>query len=54
MQTFTSALERLAWGTDAGFYRILPEEVLMPADEAAVQAILARASKASCPSEGCT
>ena len=45
MQTFTSALERLAWGTDAGFYRILPEEVLMPADEAAVQAILARARR---------
>ncbi len=45
MQTSTSALERLAWGTDAGFYRILPEEVLMPADEAAVQAILARARR---------
>ena len=24
-------IERLAWGTDAGFYRMLPEEVLHPA-----------------------
>ena len=41
----TSYLERLAWGTDAGFYRFVPEEVLMPADEAAVVAIFARARK---------
>ena len=39
----TRELERLAWGTDAGFYRILPQEVLMPADEADVRCILARA-----------
>ena len=38
-------IERLAWGTDAGFYRILPEEVLMPADEKGVQDILARARR---------
>ena len=41
----TSYLERLAWGTDAGFYRFVPEEVLMPADEAAVVAIFACARK---------
>ena len=38
-------IERLAWGTDAGFYRILPEEVLMPEDEKGVQDILARARR---------
>ena len=38
-------IERLAWGTDAGFYRLIPEEVLHPATEADVQAILARAKK---------
>ena len=38
-------IERLAWGTDAGFYRLLPQEVLHPATEADVQAILARAHK---------
>ncbi len=36
-------IERLAWGTDAGFYRMIPEEVLHPATEAEVQALLARA-----------
>ncbi|MBR4653161.1 MAG: FAD-binding oxidoreductase [Kiritimatiellae bacterium] len=40
-----SYLERLAWGTDAGFYRFVPEEVLMPADEADVQAVVARARR---------
>ena len=39
------AIERLAWGTDAGFYRILPEEVLMPADETQVVDIVARARR---------
>ena len=39
----TRELERLAWGTDAGFYRLLPQEVLMPSDEADVRRILARA-----------
>lgn len=38
-------IERLAWGTDAGFYRLVPEEVLMPANEADVQKIIARAHK---------
>ena len=39
----TREIERLAWGADAGFYRLLPREVLMPADEADVCSILARA-----------
>lgn len=38
-------LERLAWGTDAGFYRYIPEEVLHPASEADVQQIISRARK---------
>ena len=38
-------IERLAWGTDAGFYRLIPQEVLHPATEQEVQAILLRAHK---------
>ena len=38
-------IERLAWGTDAGFYRLIPQEVLHPASEADVQAIIKRAHK---------
>ena len=40
-----SYIERLAWGTDAGFYRYVPEEVLHPATEKQVQQILARAHR---------
>jgi len=36
-------IDRLAWGTDAGFYRLLPGEVLMPPDEESVCRIIARA-----------
>ena len=38
-------IERLAWGTDAGFYRLVPEEVLMPADVAEVVEIVRRAKR---------
>ena len=38
-------IERLAWGTDAGFYRLVPEEVLMPADVAGVVDIVRRAKR---------
>ena len=38
-------IERLAWGTDAGFYRLIPEEVLMPADVAEVVDIVRRAKR---------
>lgn len=41
----SSYIERLAWGTDAGFYRYLPQEVLHPADEGQVQQIIARAHR---------
>ena len=42
MQKF---IERLAWGTDAGFYRLIPEEVLMPANVAEVVDIVRRAKR---------
>ena len=38
-------IERLAWGTDAGFYRMIPQEVFHPANEAEVQELLTRAHK---------
>ncbi len=38
-------IDRLAWGTDAGFYRLIPQEVLHPATEQDVQAIIRRARK---------
>ena len=38
-------IERLAWGTDAGFYRLIPQEVFHPATEQEVQSILQRAHK---------
>ena len=38
-------IERLAWGTDAGFYRMIPQEVLHPSNEKDIQSILARAQK---------
>ena len=38
-------IDRLAWGTDASFYRLLPEEVLMPATESEIAEILARAKR---------
>lgn len=43
MQASTAYIQRLAWGTDAGFYRLIPQQVLHPADEAQVQKIIARA-----------
>ena len=44
-QTMKKYIERLAWGTDAGFYRLIPQEVLHPANEQDVQAIMARAHR---------
>ena len=39
----TTELQKLAWGTDAGFYRLLPETVLHPATEQEVADALAYA-----------
>ena len=41
----TREIDRLAWGTDAGFYRLLPEEVLMPANVQEVVDIVQRARR---------
>ena len=41
----TDALRLLAWGTDAGFYRLIPEIVLFPESEKQVAAILKVADK---------
>lgn len=45
----TSAMHRLAWGTDAGFYRLVPQVVLFPENEQHVSAILHRASMEQIP-----
>lgn len=41
-------LRRLAWGTDAGFYRMIPEIVLFPKTEKEMSAILRAASEEKC------
>ena len=41
---YTDDLRCLAWGTDAGFYRLLPKVVVRVADEAEVTAVLSHAS----------
>ena len=43
--TMQKFIERLAWGTDAGFYRLIPEEVLMPANVSEVVDIVRRAKR---------
>ncbi len=40
---YTDDLRCLAWGTDAGFYRLLPKVVVQTADEAEVTAVLSHA-----------
>lgn len=38
-------IERLAWGTDAGFYRLIPEVILMPSTAEEVAGIVVRAGR---------
>ena len=45
MESSKAYIHRLAWGTDAGFYRLIPQEVLHPASEQHIQQIIARAHK---------
>ena len=52
MQASTTYIQCLAWGTDAGFYRLVPQQVLHPADEAQVQQIIARAHREGKHSKG--
>lgn len=46
---YTDYLRRLAWGTDAGFYRLTPQIVLRAADESEMQRIIAVASEFDVP-----
>ncbi|MDE6270703.1 MAG: FAD-binding oxidoreductase [Muribaculaceae bacterium] len=46
---YTDALRRLAWGTDAGFYRLMPQLVVRSDGEEQVSAILRAASRLGVP-----
>ncbi|MEE1208328.1 MAG: FAD-binding and (Fe-S)-binding domain-containing protein [Muribaculaceae bacterium] len=46
---YTDDLRCLAWGTDAGFYRLIPKIVVRSTDSAEVQRILAAATRAAVP-----
>ncbi len=46
---YTDALRLLAWGTDAGFYRMLPKVVVRVRDEKEVSAVLSKASTMGLP-----
>ena len=45
----TDPLRRLAWGTDAGFYRLIPQMVLFPETEEQVAEILQTACTLGVP-----
>ena len=46
---YTDALRTLAWGTDAGFYRLLPKVVVRAADEDEVSFVLRTAAALKLP-----
>lgn len=46
---YTDALRCLAWGTDAGFYRLVPKVVVRAANEAEISAIVRSASLLQLP-----
>jgi len=46
---YTDDLRRLAWGTDAGFYRLIPQVVVRVADETEVSLVLREASRRHLP-----
>lgn len=46
---YTDELRRLAWGTDAGFYRLIPQIVIRSIDEAEVARLLQAADKYGLP-----
>lgn len=46
---YTDELRRYAWGTDAGFYRLVPQIVVRAANEGEVSAILSAASRFKTP-----
>jgi len=49
VQLFKDITRRLAWGTDAGFYRQIPQAVIMPTCEAEVSSLLKQANDAHVP-----
>ena len=46
---YTDEMRRLAWGTDAGFYRLIPQIVIRSIDEAEVSHLLQTANKYNLP-----
>ncbi len=46
---FTDDLRRLAWGTDAGFYRLIPKAVIQARNEAEVARLVSAAAKYGVP-----
>lgn len=46
---YTDELRTLAWGTDAGFYRLIPKAVLISRNEADIQGIMRAASHHDVP-----
>ena len=46
---YTDEMRRLAWGTDAGFYRLIPKIVIRSANEDEITAILKTADKYGVP-----
>lgn len=46
---YTDDIRRFAWGTDAGFYRLVPKIVIRSTDESEVSSILQTASKHRVP-----
>ena len=46
---YTDELRRLAWGTDAGFYRLIPQVIVRSDDEAEVARLLRVAGKYRLP-----
>lgn len=46
---YTDALRTLAWGTDAGFYRMLPKVVVRAANEEEIRTVLTTASDLGLP-----
>jgi len=46
---YTDQLRRLAWGTDAGFYRLVPQIVIRSVDEDEVSKLLVTANKFNLP-----
>lgn len=47
---YTDELRRLAWGTDAGFYRLIPQIVIRSEGEEEISRLLNLPAATTCPS----